>query len=139
MTIEQIIKNHILKEIFNEFPTDIGQHPFDFFMTSDVDCTEFVSFSPLGTEWGYEVCEQYREDDSIRKIRGLMQSMYSDLERLKTSLFQYAVKSVVVSKDDFTDENEFYGFVQKTNATLHRQGTADEYATVLTVDAEAVL
>jgi hypothetical protein len=138
MTIQEIIQNHIMGEIFSEFPTDIGQHPFDFFMSAGVDCTGFVVESPLGTEWGYEVCEAY-ELENIRAIRGLMQSMYSDLERLKTAMFQHAVKSVMVSKEDFIDENEFYDFVQKSNATLHRQGTADEYATVLTVDAEAVL
>jgi len=107
-------------------------------MLADVDCAEDVSMSPLGTKWGYEVCQAY-ELDNIRAIRGLMESMYSDLERLKTSLFQHVVKSVMLSKDKFESENEFYDFIQYSNAILHRQGTADEYATVLTVDAEAVL
>lgn len=138
MTIQEIIQNHVLGEIFSEFPTDLDTNAFDFFLNADVDCTEYVAESPLGTEWGYEVCESY-ELENIRAIRGLMQSMYSDLEKLKAKLFQHAVKSVMVSIDAFVDENEFYNFVQDANATLHRQGTADEYATVLTVDAEAVL
>ncbi len=136
-SIQEIIQNYILGEIFTEFPTNLNTNAFDFFLNADVDCTEDVSMSPLGTEWGYEVCQAY-ELDNIRAIRGLMQSMYSDLERLKSSLFQNAVKSIMVSLDDFEDSNKFYDFIQEANATLHRQGTADEYATVYTVDAEVV-
>ena len=138
--IEDIIKTHICEDIFqNGYPTDLDNlHPYDFFMRADVDCTDDVSMSPLGTEWGYEVCQAY-ELDNIRAIRGLMQSMYSDLERLKSSLFQYVVKSTMVSLSDFIEPDTFYEFVQKTNATLHRQGTADEYAMVHAVDTKVVL
>ena len=87
-SIQEIIENHVLEEIFCEFPTNLD-NAFSFFLNADVDCTEDVSMSSLGTEWGYEVCQAY-ELDNIRAIRGLMQSMYNDLERLKTSLFQYA-------------------------------------------------
>lgn len=137
-SIQEIIQNHILGEIFSEFPTSLDTNAFDFFLRADVDCSDYVGDSPLGTEWGYELCEQYGLDN-IRAIRGLMQSMYNDLERLKSALFQNTVKSVMVGIDDFEDVNEFYNFVQQSNATLHRQGTADEYATVLTVNTEAVL
>ena len=88
---QEIIENFIIGEIFTEFPTYLSRGAFKFFMEAGVDCTEFVSESPLGTEWGYEVCEAY-ELENIRAIRGLMQSMYSDLERLKTALFQHAAK-----------------------------------------------
>ena len=135
MTIQKIIQNHVLGEIFSEHPGSIGE-AFDYFMEADVDTTEQVSLSELA--FNYEVCEAY-ENENIKAIRGIMQSMYSDLERLKSSLFQYAVKSVQVNLDDFVDNNTFYDFIQNSHATLHRQGTADEYATVLTVDTEAVL
>lgn len=134
-SIQEIIENHILGEIFSEFPTNLD-NAFEFFLRADVDCTEGVNESSLSTEWGYEVCQAY-ELDNIRAIRGLMSSMYNDLEKLKSALFQYAVKPVMVSIDDFSDSNEFYEFVQKTNAKYHRPG-AEELATVFTVSEEAV-
>lgn len=137
-TIQEIIKLHILGEIFTDFPTDLETNAFDFFLRAGVDCTEFVTESPLGTEWGYEVCEAY-ELDNIRAIRGLMQSMFDGLYELKNKLFNNAVKRAQISLDDFVDCNTFYDFIQSGNGILHRQGTADEYATFLTVDAEAVL
>ena len=123
-------------EIFTEFPKNLDTNAFEFFLRADVDCAEDVSNSPLGLKWGYEVCQAY-ELDNIRAIRGLMSSMYNDLEKLKSALFQHAVKPVMVSIDDFSDSNEFYEFVQKTNAKYHRPG-AEELATVFTVSEEAV-
>jgi len=139
-SIQEIIKTQVCEMIFqNGYPTDFNStHPYDFFINADVDNSEDVESSPLSTEWNFEVAGEHGFEN-IRSIRGLMQSKYDELESFKTSLFQYAVKSVMVSMDDFEDENEFYNFVQNSRATLHRQGTADEYATVLTVDAEAVL
>lgn len=136
-TIQDIIKNHILGEIFTEFPTTLETNAFDFFLNADVDCAEDVNMSPLGTEWGYEVCQAY-ELDNIRAIRGTMQSMYNDLERLKTSLFQYAVKPMQLNKDECISDDVFYELVQEGQGNLYRQGTADEYATILTVDTEVV-
>jgi len=100
-SIQEIIKNHILGEIFTEFPTNLNQCAFQFFLEADVDCAEDVSMSPLGKEWGYDVCQAY-ELDNIRAIRGLMQSMYSDLEKLKTSLFDIADEEL----EDLAYENK---------------------------------
>ena len=138
-TIEDIIKTHICEDIFqNGYPTDLDNlHPYDFFMRADVDCTIDVESSPLCTEWNFEVSGEYALDN-IRCIRGTMQSMYSDLERLKSSLFKHAVKMVNVSLDDFEDSNRFYDFIQDANANLYEQGTPSEHATILTVDVEVV-
>ena len=139
ISIQDIIKTQVCESIFqNGYPTTLdNKHPFDFFMEADVECTEGVDESPLGTEWNFEVASEY-SFENIRSLRGLMQSMYDDLEKFKTSLFQNAVKSVMVSLDDFDDSNKFYDFIQDANATLHRQGTTDEYATIYTVDVEAL-
>lgn len=137
MTIQKIIQNHVLDQVFTEYPSDLDTNAYDFFMRADVDCTEDVSMSPLGEEWGYEVCQAY-ELDNIRSIRGLMESMYRDLERLKTSLFQYAVKPMQLNKDECISDDVFYELVQEGRGILQRQGTADEYATILTVDEEAI-
>lgn len=136
MTIQEIIQNHVLDQVFTEYPSNLDTSAYDFFMRADVDCTVDVSMSPLREEWGYEVCQAY-ELDNIRSIRGLMESMYRDLERLKTSLFQYAVKPMQLNKDECISDDVFYELVQEGQGVLQRQGTADEYATILTVDEEA--
>ena len=136
-TIQEIIQNHILGEIFTDFPTDLDTNAFDFFLRADVDCTEDVSMSPLGTEWGFEICEAY-ELDNIRSIRGLMQSMYSDLERLKSALFQQASHTIQINKDEITSESAFYDIAQYPNAILHRQGTNDEFVTFITISEESI-
>ena len=137
-TTQDIIKTEVCEQIFqNGYPTTLeNMHPFDFFMEADIDATVEVGDSPLYTEWNFEVASDSFEN--IRSIRGTMQSMYDDLERLKTSLFQNTVKRTMISKEEFKIEEDFYNFIQSSNATLHKQGTADEYATVLTVDAEVV-
>jgi len=84
-TIQEIIQNHILGEIFSEFPTDLDTNAFDFFLRAGVDCAEDVASSPLGEEWGFEVCEQY-SFENIRSLRGLMQSMLDDLLRLQDKI-----------------------------------------------------
>jgi len=139
-SIQEIIKTQVCEMIFqNGYPTDFNStHPYDFFINADVDDSEDVESSPLGTEWNFEVAGEHGFEN-IRSIRGLMQSKYDELESFKTSLFQYAVKSVKISTDDFVDVNEFYSFLQDTNASLYNQGTADEHLIVLSVDAEAVL
>jgi len=138
-SIQEIIKTQVCEMIFqNGYPTDFNStHPYDFFINADVDEREDVESSPLGTEWNFEVSGEHGFEN-IRSIRGLMQSKYEELESFKTSLFQYAVKSVKISTDDFVDVNEFYSFLQDTNASLYNQGTADEHLIVLSVDAEAV-
>lgn len=100
-TIQEIIQNHILGEIFSEFPTDLN-NAFQFFLEADVDQTTFVGDSSLGEEWGYTVAEAYGLDD-IRAIRGLMQSMYNDLEIFKSALFQHASHTVQINKDETSD------------------------------------
>jgi len=139
-SIQNIIKTQVCENIFqNGYPTDLdNKHPFDFFMEADVDCAEGVDESPLGTEWNFEVASEYGFDN-IRSIRGLMQSMYEDLERFKTSLFQYAAKPMQLNKDECINDDAFYELVQEGQGNLYRQGTADEYAIIQTVGEEAVL
>jgi len=137
MTIQETIQNYIMDEIFSEFPTDLDTNAFDFFLRADVDCTEDVASSPLGEEWGFEVCEQYGFEN-IRSLRGLMQSMYNDLERLKSSLFQQASHTIQINKDEIISENAFYDIAQYPNAILHRQGTADEFVTFITISTETL-
>lgn len=138
MTTQDILKNYILDEIFCEFPTDLDNgNAFDFFLNADVDATEDVITSPLGHYWGYEVCEQYGFEN-IRSLRGLMQSMYNDLERLKSALFQQASNTIQINKDEMVDESAFYDIAQYPNAILHRQGTNDEFVTFITVSTEAL-
>mgnify|MGYP005850290953 CR=1 FL=1 len=78
--VEEALKNHIVEEIFSEFPIDTKEHPYDLFMTSEVDAVNSVEDTPLG-EKGYEVCEEYGLEN-IRNLRGLMQSKLNDLNRL---------------------------------------------------------
>jgi hypothetical protein len=136
-TMQEIIQDHIIDEMFSEFPTDLSTNAFDFFLKADVECTEFVSESSLGTEWGYEVCEAY-ELENIHAIRALMQSMYSDLERLKSALFQQTSHNIQINKDEIVSENAFYDIAQYPNAILHRQGTNDEFVTFITISEESV-
>lgn len=135
-SIQEIIENHILGEIFSEFPTNLN-NAFQFFLEADVDQTTFVGDSSLGEEWGYSVCEAYGLDN-IRTIRGLMQSMYNDLERLKSSLFQQATSCVKIYKEEIETTNAFYETAQLPNAILKEQGTDDEHIVFITVSEESV-
>ena len=138
MTIQETIQNHILGEIFSEFPTDLNTNAFEFFLRADVDCAEdVVAFSPLGEKWGFEVSEQY-EFENIRSLKGLMQSMYDDLERLKSALFQQASHTIQINKDEIVNKDTFYEIAQYPNAFLHNQGTPDEYVAFVTVSEEAL-
>ena len=138
-SITNIIKTQVCEQVFqNGYPTDLdNKHPFDFFMEANVDCAEGVDESPLGTEWNFEVASEYGFEN-IRSIRGLMQSMYEDLDRFKTSLFQYAVKPMQLNKDECISDDVFYKLVQEGQGNLYRQGTVDEYAIMQTVDEEAL-
>jgi hypothetical protein len=135
MTTTEIIKTYVCETIFqNGYPETLeNKHPFDFFIEADVNCAEGVDESPLGTEWGFEVASEYAFDN-IRAIRGLMASMQNDLESLKNKLFEKSIKKVHVNMDDFVDINEFYQFALDSNAPIQREGTADEYVTIFTVD-----
>ena len=88
MTTE-IIKTQVCETVFqNGYPTDLSnKHPYDFFMNADVDCAEGVDESPLGEEWNFEVASEYAFEN-IRSIRGLMQSMYDDLEQFANKLLK---------------------------------------------------
>ena len=130
MTTQEIIQNHILGEIFSEFPTDLDTNAFDFFLRADVNCAEDVASSPLGEEWGFEVCEQYSLEN-IRNLRGLMQSMYSDLERLKSALFQQATSVFHLNKEDIVDENIFYGISESTNIGVRNYGNGEEFLKIV--------
>ncbi len=120
--------------MFSKHPGSIG-YAFDYFMEADVDTTESVSLSELA--FNYEVCEKY-ETENIRAIRDLMQSMYNDLERLKSALFQQASHTIQINKDEIISESAFYDIAQYPNAILRRQGTADEFVTFITISEESV-
>lgn len=96
--IETIIKTHIIEEIFQTFPTLENTHPFDFFMSSDVDSTESVGASALGEEWNYSTCEEYGFEN-IKSLRGLMQSMLDDLLKLQTTI-SHSLKDDVIESDN---------------------------------------
>jgi len=131
-TIENIIKNHIVGEIFSEFPTDLDNtEAFDFFLNADVDNTSFVGDSPLGTEWSYEVCEQYGYEE-IKALRGLMQSQLDDLLKLQDTINQKCTLRISIFKRDMDDE-EFQELKNKPTANINRNGTNDEYITFRTL------
>ena len=133
-----IVKTHIVGEIFSESPTLENQHPFDFFMSSDIDSANFVGDSALGEEWGFETCEQYGYEN-IRSLRGLMQSMLDDLLKLQTNIFQSdVIKRIQINKDEFQNDSDFYDVAQYDNSMLHRQGTNDEHVAFLTISWECV-
>lgn len=73
-TLQDIIKTHICGEIFSEFPTDIEQHPFDFFMTCDIDA-----------EGEFMVCEQY-EYETVESLRGLMVNQLDSMLELQKKI-----------------------------------------------------
>ncbi len=136
-TIKDIIQNHIVGEIFCEFPDDLNTNPFDFFIMANVDSSQGVDNTPLATEWGYVVCQQY-ELDNVRYLRGLMQSMYNDLEKLKSKLFQHTSHTIQINKDEVESESAFNDIAQYPNAIHHRQGTSDEFVSFITVSTEAL-
>ena len=136
-TVQDVIKNYIVGEIFYDYPIDLETNPYDFFLEADVDCTNFVSETSLGTKWGYEVCSNY-ELDNVRAIRGAMESMYNDLERLKSALFQEVTEIVKINKNEIANENVFYNIAQYSNAMLKEQGSDSEYITFITVSEEAL-
>lgn len=83
-TLQDIIKTHICGEIFSEFPTDIEQHPFDFFMTCDIDVDLPISHSALA-EWEFMVCEQY-EYETVESLRGLMVNQLDSMLELQKKI-----------------------------------------------------
>ena len=87
MTTIDIIKEYICDEVFqNGYPHRVNdEHPFDFFMSADLDSSQSVEDSILGMQYGFEVAEEYIMDN-IRSIRGLMQSKLDDLIRLQEKI-----------------------------------------------------
>lgn len=83
----------------------------------------------------WEPFETYGLDD----LQDYMEGEFSTTLTLLKSVFQQSVKGYQVDPDDFVDVETFHNFVAGTNGTLHRQGANDEYAVILTVDAEDVL
>ena len=136
-TITNILKTHICEEIFqNGYPQKPNaQHPFDFFMEVDVECTEGVDESVLGTEHGFEVASEY-SFENIRSIRGLMQEKLDDLERLQESIFTKCTVFHQIAKDEFASDSDFHNFADAKGVTLHRSGTADEYVTFRVLDTQ---
>ena len=135
--ISELLKTHICEEIFqNGYPEDVnGQHPFDFFMETDVECTNGVDDSPLGEEYGFEVASEYGFEN-IRSIRGLMQSMLDSLERLQELIFDKCSVFHQIGKDEFASNSDFHDFTDARGVTLHRSGTADEYVTFRVLDTQ---
>lgn len=130
--IENIIKNHIVGEIFSEFPTDLDNtEAFDFFLQADIDDTDFVGDSPLSAEWGFETCEQYDYED-IKALRGLMQSQLEDLFKLQDTIHQECTLRISIFKSDM-DGGEFSELKNKPTANINRNGTNDEYVTFKTL------
>ena len=136
-TIQNIIQEHIVGEIFSEFPTNLDTNTFDFFIKAGVNCSEHVEDTPLATEWGYHVCQAY-ELHEVKEIRELMQSMYIDLEKLRATLFHEASHVIQINKDEIESESAFYEIAQYPNAILNRQGTNDEFVTFITVSEESL-
>lgn len=87
MIVIDIIKEHICDEVFqNGYPHRVSdEHPFDFFMSADLDSSQSIEDSILGTQYGFEVAEEYSMDN-VRNIRGLMQSKLNDLIRLQDKI-----------------------------------------------------
>jgi len=137
MSIQKIIQQHSLSNIFSKTP-ELDVNSFDLFLQADVDNAELLENSPLYTKWGYVACKQY-QNSTVGSIRKSLQDMYNNLDVLKTSLFQYAVKPMQLNKDECISDNVFYELVQESNGQLYRQGTMDEFASILTVNTEAVL
>lgn len=131
MTTEKIIKNYILGEIFSEIPMDLNQHPFDFFMASDVDIDLPVQYSAFN-EWGYEVCEMY-EFESVRSLRGLMQNQLDSLIQLQSKIQGVTTARVLISKSEMVNEEDFEDLKNKPHAHVEREGTADEFVTFITI------
>jgi len=136
MTIQEIIKNHVLGEMFSEFPKNT-ENAFDFFLRYEIDDTNFVTLSPLGEKWEYVVNEQYCLNN-IKSLREHMLSMYDDLERLKSALFQHSTGYVKIYKDEMKTDSSFYETAQLPNAILKEQGTDDEYISFITVSEEPI-
>jgi hypothetical protein len=99
-TVEDLIKTHILDEIFSDYPEK--ENAYDFFMKAKVDGAGDVISSTLN-DLGFEVCSEY-EYENIRSIRGLMHSMFNDLIKL--------CKKVV----DLKNLNKFQVFVICNNS-----------------------
>ena len=133
-TITNLLKGYICEEIFqNGYPAEVnGQHPFDFFMEADVDSAEMPEDTPLN---GYEPAEEYIIEN-VRTLRGLMQSMLYDLERLQEKIVEKCTVVHQINKDEFASDSDFHDFADARGVTLHRSGTADEYVTLRVLDTQ---
>jgi len=136
-TIEVIVKDFIVGEIFSEFPTDLNTHPYDFFMMSGVDATDNVGETALREEWGYEVCEEYAWEN-IRNLRGLMQSKFNDQMRLQQKIYDNCMVRISVFKSELSDE-EYEDLKNKSTVNINREGTNDEFLTFKTIRLGGVL
>lgn len=113
-TIENIIKNFIVDDVFSEHPGNIGE-AFDYFMEADVDTTESVSLSELA--FNYEVCAKY-ETENIRSIRDLMQSKLDDLVKLQGNILKDSSIFMVYQYDQWFSADSRVLFGVFTNKTL---------------------
>ncbi|MBW6487487.1 hypothetical protein [Sulfurimonas sp.] len=95
-TLQDIIKTHVCGEIFSEFPTDLGQHPFDFFMTYGIDVDLPISHPALAG-WGFMVCEQY-EYETVESLRGLMVNQLDSMLELQKKI---QTSSKVIISNEF--------------------------------------
>ena len=134
-TIQEILQEEVLNDFFFEYGGEASE-AWELFMSADVDDTEELESGTMENEYGFEAWETYKYE-SVRSVRGAMESKFREYSDLKNRLFNNTVQRTMISKDVFKDEKEFYDFIQNSDAILHRQGTADEYATVLSVSAEA--
>jgi len=135
MTTETTIKTQVCETIFqNGYPENInGKHPFDYFIEAEVESSGDIESCELGNA-GFDVACEY-EFENVRSLRGLMQSMYNDLEQFANKLLKTRV--LQLNKDECINDNVFYELVEEGKGTLHRKGTPEEYAHFVVFDREA--
>ena len=126
-----IVKAHIVGEIFSESPTLENQHPFDFFMSSDIDSANFVGDSALGEEWGFQTHGQY-DYENIKSLRSLMQSMLDDLLKLQASIIKNCTTEVKLSLQSFSSSVEFYDLAEIVKTKI----SSGNYITFKTINIE---
>lgn len=74
----------------------------------------------------------------LSELQKLVETEFTTTLALLKKAIQQASRRIQIDPDEFVNWETFHNFVACANGKLYRHGTADEYATVLTVDTEVV-
>jgi hypothetical protein len=134
-TIQEIIKKYVIEDIFqNGYPQSVnGQEAFDFILNYEVD-DMFLAITEIEelVNLGFEVTD-INMLDSIRDIKGLIETKYKEQVTLQKDIFLNCTQSLQINKDEFSDFIDFEDYKRKSHVSISREDTADEFVTFRTI------